>query len=197
MSFNVIMETITSLLGTIAVMVVLAYAINHTKLFLQTKKSNKDLRNIILLGLLGGIFCIYASFSAVEFNGALVNVRDVGSLLAGSLGGPVAGLIAGLIGGVSRFFMGGPTALACSLSTLLAGLFSGILSLIFKKRLIKISNAFIMGAAMEIIHMGLALLLTKPFEQAYSIVSVVGIPMIVINSLGLGLMFYVFKKADK
>lgn len=197
MDFNLIMKTITSMLGTVAVMVIFAYAINNTKLFLKTKKSNKDLRNIILLGLLGGVFCIYASFSAIEFNGALVNVRDVGALLAGSLGGPVAGLIAGLLGGVSRFFMGGPTALACCISTVLAGLFSGILSIVFKKKLIKIPNALIMGAVMEIIHMGIVLLITKPFDQALSIVSTIGIPMIVLNALGLGLMFYVFKKADK
>ncbi|HMK15734.1 MAG TPA: LytS/YhcK type 5TM receptor domain-containing protein, partial [Methanomicrobiales archaeon] len=72
--------------------------------------------------LVFGLFSIFGTYiGTTENTGAIVNIRDLAPMVAGLVAGPYVGLAVGLIGGVHRFFMGGPSAVPCSLATVLAG----------------------------------------------------------------------------
>jgi phosphoserine phosphatase RsbU/P len=62
----------------------------------------------------------------VEFMGAIINVRDLGPMVGGLVGGPVVGVGAGLIGALYRASLGGFSVVPCVLATVLAGLLGGL-----------------------------------------------------------------------
>jgi sigma-B regulation protein RsbU (phosphoserine phosphatase) len=81
--------------------------------------------------------------------------------------------------------MGGFTCVPCSLSTVLAGLFAGIIYLANKKRFIGIWGAVLFSILMETFHMMLALILASPFAQALAVVENLFVPMILANAVGM------------
>ena len=81
----------------------------------------------VIIGILFGCVSAFASSFGVEWLGAVVNVRDAAPLSAGLIFGAPAGVISGLVGGLYRWFSvywgaGTYTQLACSIATILAGL---------------------------------------------------------------------------
>ncbi|WP_292615026.1 SpoIIE family protein phosphatase [Methanobacterium sp. BAmetb5] len=134
--------------------------------------------------IFGGI-SIYGSYSGVDIFGAVANVRDLGPMVAGLIGGPIVGLGAGLIGGLHRLTMGGFTCIPCSLSTILAGVLAGIIYLANKKHFVGIGGAVLFSVLMESFHMILALILASPFSQALGVVEDLFIPMILANAMGM------------
>ena len=100
-----------------------------------------------------GAISIFGTYSGIEIMGAIANVRDLAPMIAGLIGGPWIGLSVGLIGGVHRFFLGGPTAIACALATILAGLFGGLIYVFNRGKFIGILGAVIFAALMESFHM--------------------------------------------
>jgi len=146
------------------------------------------LRDSIGFTLLFGMFSIFGTYiGTTEQTGAIVNIRDLGPMVAGLVAGPWVGLAAGLIGGIHRFFLGGPSCVPCSLATVLAGLLGGVVYLLNKEKLIGIIPAMLFAAGIELLHGGLALLLIQPWSLAVEIV-VTAIPqMIIANSLGVGI----------
>jgi sigma-B regulation protein RsbU (phosphoserine phosphatase) len=91
-------------------------------------------------------------------------------MIAGLIGGPVIGLGAGLIGGIHRYFLGGFTCVPCSLATVLAGLFGGIIYILRRGKFIGVSGAVLFAALMETFHMILTLILAHPYSEAVKVV---------------------------
>jgi sigma-B regulation protein RsbU (phosphoserine phosphatase) len=106
-------------------------------------------------------------------------------MLAGLLGGPLVGLGAGLIGAAHRMTMGGFTVYPCSLATVLAGLFGGLIWLFYNRKFAGITIAVLFAIIMEGFHMALVLILCRPFDQALAVVSNVAFPMIMANAAGM------------
>ncbi|MEH7249644.1 LytS/YhcK type 5TM receptor domain-containing protein [Neobacillus niacini] len=122
---------------------------------------------------------------------AIANSRVIGVVLAGLLGGYKVGLGAGLIAGIHRFTLGGFTALSCGLATIIAGLLAGIFHR--KNRHVNLPLTFIIGALAEALQMIVILLLSKPFEKAWTLVEIIGMPMILANGLGCTLFLLIIK----
>jgi two-component system, LytTR family, sensor kinase len=143
------------------------------------------------LGVLGN----YLGVPVVE-GGAIVNGRAVGATLAGLLGGPLLGFLVGATAGVHRVTaLGGMAATAGALATTLEGVLAGIVHLVLKKRgperLISRRVAFATAFVGEIMHMGIVLLVARPFEQALAVVRVIGPPMVLLNPVGAALFMSV------
>lgn len=113
---------------------------------------------------------------------AIANSRVIGIVIAGLLGGYRVGIGAGLIAGIHRMLLGGFTAMACGLATIIAGAIAG--SFRKKGKHVKLPVAFGIGALAETIQMGVILILAKPFDKAFALVDVIGIPMILANGIG-------------
>ena len=189
MSYPII-ELLLTLVEKICVIVVIAYLITRTKYFMEILDKKFTLKNRVILILIFGAVSIFGTYSGIEIFGAIANVRDLGPMIAGLIGGPVIGVGAGLIGGVHRYFLGGFTCVPCSLATVLAGLFGGIVYLLRKGKFIGVPGAVLFAALMETFHMILVLIIARPYSEAVVIVEDFSIPMIFSNSLGM--FFFAF-----
>ena len=175
---------------TIAVMMLMARFISGNNNFTKwmAKQQNSRVKTVLLAGAIGGVFGIYANISGFEWNGAVISLRDIGPMLAGFIGGPLGGLFAGVIAGLHRLLWGGVTAPACMVATCLIGLFCGIISKFNREFIKKPYWAFLVSAGMEIFHLGVALLMVKPFDTALNIVKQIALPFTVMNAIGFALL---------
>ena len=189
MSYPII-ELLLTMVEKICVIVVIAYLITRTKYFMEILDKKFTLKNRVILILIFGAVSIFGTYSGIEIFGAFANVQDLGPMIAGLIGGPVIGVGAGLIGGVHRYFLGGFTCVPCSLATVLAGLFGGIVYLLRKGKFIGVPGAVLFAALMETFHMILVLIIARPYSEAVVIVKDFSIPMIFSNSLGM--FFFAF-----
>ena len=180
-----------------SVIIVVAYVITRTETFNEILQKRINYRHQIALIFVFGIFSIYGTLSGEKILGVMVNFRDLGPIIAGLLGGPVVGLGAGLIGGIHRYTLGGITMLSCSLSTVIAGLVGGIVYKVKKGAFIGVTGAVILGVLMESFHMGLGLLLSRPFDLALAAIKVASLPMIITNAMGLAVFAFIVNNLIK
>lgn len=156
-------------------------------------KSKRGPLQKIAVGLVFGFCSVMSTHLGVDYRNMILNVRDLGPLIAGLFFAPSSGIIAGLIGGVERYIagtyfdVGSFTTVSCSLSTLLAGLMSAVLNVfMFKGKRPPAFHAAVIGMVMEVFHM-YAVLLThrNDMASAHFIVKSCSVPMIVFCGLGL------------
>lgn len=89
----------------------------------------------IFFSIAFGCIGILATYWGIPIENTLANSRSISILLAGILGGPLVGTGAGLIAGIHRMLIpeGRFTAIACGISTILAGVIAGISKSILMK----------------------------------------------------------------
>jgi len=184
-------EIIHVLFQLVCVLSVIAYLLSRTGTFREVVSGRLTWKNQAFLVLVFGALSVYGTYGAIEIMGAPVNVRDLGPMVAGLLGGPVAGLGAGLIGALYRSGMGGFTVVPCCLATVIAGLLGGLLWLYNRRKFIGIGNAVLFAGGMEVLHLGLVLLLAEPRHDAELLVAQIGIPMILANAGGMFIFAFI------
>ena len=161
----------------------------------------------LLIGVLFGGLAILGTEFGIKTDGAIINARDASPICAGLLFGAPAGIIAGLIGGVERWFAvlwgaGQYTRLACSISTVLAGVFAAVLrKFMFDNKKPKWYYCLATATITEVIHM-LMIFLTNMTDArtAFSFVRTCSLPMIAVNSLAVmlaGLLLSILSGADR
>lgn len=185
------------MVGTLAVILVVSAFIGGSDILEKYAKSSKNWAFSLITGLLGGIFGVYGNISGFDLNGAVISVRDIGPMLAGFIGGPVGGLLAGFICGTHRLIMGGITAQACVVATCCIGTFCGFVSNKWHTYVQKPLYAFVLSVAMEVFHLGVVLVMVKPFENALDIVGQIAIPFVAVNSLGFVLMIIIMGYTER
>ena len=188
-----IIETLIGLIRTISVVAIIVYILSRSRMYNAVIENRMTWKHKVAIIILFGLFSIYGTVGGVEILGAIANVRDLGPVIAGLVAGPLAGFLTGLIGAVHRYFQGGFTAVSCSLSTLLAGVLAGIFYLIRRKELPGIMTAMVFMCCIELLHMGLTLLIPRPFDQALQLVKAIILPMVVANVLGIGLFTFMMQ----
>jgi sigma-B regulation protein RsbU (phosphoserine phosphatase) len=188
-----ILSSLLVLIQLICVIIVVAYLLTRSRIFPEVLDGHPAVKTQVILILVFGALSVYGTLSGVEFMGAIVNVRDLGPMLAGLLGGPWVGLGAGLIGAAHRMSLGGFTVYSCSLATVFAGLFGGLIWLARGRKFAGITIAVLFAVLMEGFHMLLALALCRPFEQAVAVVSTVSLPMILANAAGMFVFAFIIE----
>ncbi|MDD3364343.1 MAG: LytS/YhcK type 5TM receptor domain-containing protein [Syntrophomonas sp.] len=187
-----IIELFVNLVKNMSVVIVLAYVLTRTRAYSAImNKKEITLKQRLGLILIFGLFSIYGTLSGINIMGAIANIRDLGPAIAGLIGGPLVGIGAGLIGGIHRYTMGGITYIPCSISTVVAGLVGGLIYQYRKGEFVSITGAVVFMALMETFHMGLALVIVKPFSQILPIIQNVSLPMIFTNALGMGIFAFI------
>jgi len=154
------------------------------------------LKKRLITGLVFAAFCIISDRIGIQVKGALPNARVIGILSSGFLGGPGAGMLTAVIAAVHRYliFPERISTTACVISALLQGILADLVSFRCRGRRLY-ATGFLVGItfAAEFLHIVLILLLTRPFEEAVSIVLNVIVPMAVMNSIGMVMFFNVFR----
>ena len=183
-----IIDLILDLVAKVCVVIVFIYLVTRTRYFTEILDKQFNVKNQIVLILIFGIFAIYSTHSGIKLpSGAIANIRDLGPIVAGLIGGPVMGLGAGLIGGVHRYFLGGLTQIACPLATVIAGLAAGMIYKWQKGKFIGIWRATLFAILIESLHMGLILLIARPYSEALQVVKLISLPMILANAMGVAI----------
>lgn len=146
----------------------------------------------LLYGLVFGLTSVFCSEFGVSAYGVIINVRDAAPLCAGLIFGAPAGIMAGVTGGVERWFAvlwgaGTYTRLACSVSTVLAGLLGAALrKWMFDNKKPAWYYGLAIGLVMEVLHM-LMIFFTNmgDVQQAFTFVKGCSVPMILANAVSV------------
>ncbi|WMX54941.1 sensor histidine kinase [Peribacillus sp. R9-11] len=198
---NDLVLLLPSLIEKVGIIVIAAFLLSYMKPFRQMIGHEHQMSKKIMLIALFGAFGIISNYTGVEIgnhvipesvwhteiapDNAIANTRIMGVAIGGLLGGPFVGLGVGLIAGLHRYSLGGFTAGACAIAAILAGVLSGFLGNRRRKYgMITPWFALPICMALEAIQMVIILLTAKPFERAWELVEVIGLPMIIINGFG-------------
>ena len=190
------MPNLVQLFQTLSAFLVRFYLYRESPAFRPLNTDWSHIRGKAFLYLVFTCITILGNYlgTPVLRGGALLNARAVGSTLAGLLGGPILGVLVGATGGLHRMTLGGIAAFSGAVATTLEGLLGGLLHIALKDQpqvLISKRVAFLTVLVGEILHMGIVLALTRPFEAAVAIVKVIGLPMVLLNPLGAALLMAV------
>lgn len=163
--------------------------------------SQYRMQDKLVLAIVFGLFSAIGNFIGIPVLGALANTRIVGPIAGGLLGGPIVGVGAGIIGAIPRYFMGGYTVNASVIANIAAGLVSGYVYRKYGPSGLSLKVALVTAFICELILKTLVLTLSKPFEKAWELEKIIGIPTIIANCLAVTLFVYivqdVFKEQQK
>jgi two-component system LytT family sensor kinase len=149
---------------------------NFREIFL---KDNYEKKDYITLSIIFSALAILATYTGLNVEGSLVNVRIITIVSGGILFGPFVGIVTGVVSGIHRYIIDihGITSIPCLISSITAGLISGYINKKVKK-----NYRWIVGIAAgmfcEILTMILILILSRPHSLGFDIVSKIGLPMI-------------------
>jgi two-component system sensor histidine kinase LytS len=173
-------------LGIFAILFIFSMRFESVKKLLTGRASRYEKLSLaVVFGLVG----IAGTYLGVPIHNAIANSRVVGVALGGILGGPLVGFAAGVIAGGHRYLIdiGGFTAGACCVATIAEGVVGGILYSKLKRKPFDPYAALLTGVAVEVLQMVIILLIARPFEAALTLVNLIGVPMIIANSIGLAI----------
>ncbi|KYD01773.1 sensor histidine kinase [Bacillus atrophaeus] len=190
------------MLERVGIIVILGFILAHTKLFRQALQQPASYKGKAVLITIFSLFSIISNYTGIEIqrniilnndwvfeidpSSSIANTRIMGVEIGGLLGGPIVGAGVGLLAGLHRLSLGGSTAFSCAVSSILAGILAGWIGSYFRKRyrIPTPRSAALVGIGMEALQMLIILLMAKPFADAWALVSMIGIPMILINGSG-------------
>lgn len=207
-------ELLPLMLERVGILIIVAFLLSRMKSFREVIHNEHGIRAKMLMIVIFGAFAILSNYTGVKIgNGtiasqewlssmdsesAIANTRIMGVTMGGLLGGPIVGIGVGLIAGLHRLSLGGFTAVACALSTILAGIVTGYLSKRFNiQRGNSLWKAVILGGLMECGQMAIILLIAKPFDEALHLVELIAFPMIAINGFGTFLFLLIIQDIFK
>ena len=190
--FEEISTSIFILMGKMLIIMFAVYLFTQSKTFIKVFNSKAVFLNFLWFVIFFSLIGIYATIVGKKEYGAIANFRDLGPIMAGFIGGPIIGFLTGLMAAIHRFSIGGFTKIPCSLATILAGIFAGLLAKKIKQTL-NYYLAILVPFIFEIFHMILILLLAKPFETAWRIVQEIVFPMVFVNCVGVLIFVYILR----
>lgn len=189
-----------TLLLNIGLMLMLASVLAEFKLVrMWLLRREGSYASQVPLAIMFGLISILSTYTGVQVQGAIVNTRVIGVLAAGLLGGPMVGLGASVIASIHRYLfdIGGFTAVACAVSTLVEGAIGAAAYRHFQRGRATAGSIAGITALAEIGQMVIILLLARPFDAALQLVRVISAPMIVLNSFGMVMFFAIFNRVFK
>ncbi len=184
MEINIVQSSIT-LFQMICVIIVFAYLFTRSRYFLEILEKKPSIKTQILLIAVFGLLSVYGTISGVTLYGAVLNVRDLGPIIAGLCCGPYVGIGAGMIGGLYRCAQGGPYMYTGLVAPVLAGLLGGVMYLVNKRELVPTRVAVVFVALVESLVSLITIIVATPAAQWVTILTVVAIPMIITNMVAV------------
>ncbi|WP_311196271.1 sensor histidine kinase [Serratia plymuthica] len=180
-----------------ALMLICLFFLTRTRLFRQLLQ--KEDHTPLELGMVTAIFSLFALFSTysgINVEGSLVNVRVIAIMAGGILFGPWVGIITGILAGVHRYLIDidGITSVPCLITSIIAGISAGYINLKVKKE--QRWRAGILGGMLcESLTMLLIVLWAKPTELGLDIVSKIALPMI-LGTVCIGLIVLLVQSVE-
>jgi two-component system LytT family sensor kinase/two-component system sensor histidine kinase LytS len=177
------------MLERMALITVFTYIILKTNIMRYLVKDEYDLKDKTIIIILFSILSILGTYFGIYItDNSLANIRPIGAIVAGYLGGPAVGIIVGSISGLHRYSLGGFTALACALSTVAEGAIGGGFRKLLKNRGLSPLIAGLSAIVAEITQMIIILIFSKDLNAAIELEKTIALSMIVINPIGVFLI---------
>ena len=179
-------QFISHLISNIGCSAIIAFFfIRIDKANIIIKSNAKTKKDIIALSFFFSLLSISGTYIGLNFNGAILNTRNVGVIAGGILGGPYVAIITGLIAGIHRAFinLGKETAIPCAIATITGGFLTAYVHRFIKSK-DKIFFGFFLACVVENLSMGLILIILKDKILAQNIVANFYVPMVFMNSIG-------------
>ncbi|WML37885.1 sensor histidine kinase [Clostridium sp. OS1-26] len=142
-------------------------------------KENYERKDYAIICTVFSLFAILATYTGLNVEGSLVNVRTITIVSGGIIFGPFVGIVTGVVSGLHRYLIdiNGVTSIPCLISSITAGMVSGYINKKVKRKYRWIAG-IAAGMLSETITMILILILSKPHSLGFDIVSKIAIPMI-------------------
>lgn len=180
-----------------ALMLICLFFLTRTRLFRQLLQ--KEDHTPLELGIVTAIFSLFALFSTysgINVEGSLVNVRVIAIMAGGILFGPWVGIVTGIVAGVHRYLIdiGGITSVPCLITSIIAGISAGYINLKVKKEQ-RWRAGIVGGMLCESLTMLLIVLWAKPTELGLDIVSQIALPMI-LGTVCIGLIVLLVQSVE-
>lgn len=153
-------------------------------------------QELAMVTVVFSLFAIFGTYTGINVEGSLVNVRIIAIVAGGILFGPWVGLITGIISGVHRFLIdiGGITSVPCLITSITAGIVSGVIyrRTSAERRWIA---GILAGMACEALTTVLILVMANPASLGADIVSKIAFPMIV-GQISVGLIVMLVQSVE-
>jgi len=180
-----VVQSSVALFQILCVIIVFASVFMRSRFFQEIFEGHPGLTTQILLMVFFGILSIFGTLSGLSVYGAVINIRDLGPMAAGLICGPYIGIGSGIIGGLFRFFQGGPYMWTGLSAPILSGIIGGVMYLANRRQFVPTWIAVVLiGLSETLISCYTLVLVTKPSEFL-SVVTMVALPMIVFNIIGM------------
>ncbi|QYR67032.1 sensor histidine kinase [Fusobacterium animalis] len=183
-------QFISHLISNIGCSAIIAFFfIRIDKANIIIKSNAKTKKDIIALSFFFSLLSISGTYIGLNFNGAILNTRNVGVIAGGILGGPYVAIITGLVAGIHRAFvnLGRETAIPCAIATITGGFLTAYVHRFIKSK-DKIFFGFFLACVVENFSMGLILIILKDKILAQNIVTNFYVPMVFMNSIGASVL---------
>ncbi|HDG1691162.1 TPA: sensor histidine kinase [Kluyvera georgiana] len=163
-----------------ALMLICLFFLIRIRLFRELlHKTAHTAKELLAVTVIFSMFAIFSTWSGVPVEGSLVNVRIIAVMSGGILFGPWVGGIVGVIAGIHRYLIdaGGVTAVPCFITSIIAGILSGLINRRVPKEL-HWKIGILGGMLCETLTMILVIIWAPSIALGVDIVSKIGIPMI-------------------
>ncbi|QXX95355.1 sensor histidine kinase [Serratia marcescens] len=190
-------EMLLAVFDRAALMLICLFFLTRTRLFRQLLQ--KEDHTPLELGIVTAIFSLFALFSTysgINVEGSLVNVRVIAIMAGGILFGPWVGIVTGIVAGVHRYLIdiGGITSVPCLITSIIAGISAGYINLKVKKEQ-RWRAGIVGGMLCESLTMLLIVLWARPTELGLDIVSQIALPMI-LGTVCIGLIVLLVQSVE-
>lgn len=187
-----------NMLERMALMTMFIYIILKTNVMKHLVKDNYNQKDKMIIVFVFSILAILGTYFGININdNSLANSRPIGAIVAGYLGGPIVGIMVGGISGLHRYSLGGFTAFACALSTVIEGAIGGGFRILFNKGSISPVIAGLSAVMAEITQMIIILIFSRDLYAAIELEKNIALSMIVINSIGVFLIVTVIESSKR
>lgn len=190
-------EMLLAVFDRAALMLICLFFLTRTRLFRQLlQKEDHTPLELAMVTAIFSLFALFSTYSGINVEGSLVNVRVIAIMAGGILFGPWVGIITGIIAGVHRYLIDidGITSIPCLITSIIAGISAGYINLKVKKE--QRWRAGILGGMLcESLTMLLIVLWAKPTELGLDIVSKIALPMI-LGTVCIGLIVLLVQSVE-
>jgi len=186
------------------ILLIITFIITRTPQFRYLLERRRTVRRGLLFAVFFGLVSIAGTYAGVKVGAessdqsllipplaqheAMADSALIGVIVAGLLGGALVGTGSGLISGIHAYWLGGMTGMADLIVTPIVGLLAGLIARFFAdERIIAPIKALFISVFPPFLQMGAVLVVHESSEDAIRLVNLIGGPMVVANSIGVGI----------
>ncbi|WP_323372716.1 sensor histidine kinase [Winslowiella arboricola] len=180
-----------------ALMLISLFFMTRTRQFRQLlQKDEHSRQELIAVTAIFSLFALFSTWTGINVDGSLVNVRVIAVMSGGILFGPWVGIATGVIAGVHRFLIDidGVTSVPCLITSIAAGIISGWINLKVAKDK-QWSVGIFGGMLCETLTMLLIVVWAEPKSLGLAIVAEIAIPMI-LGAVCIGLIVLLVQSVE-